>query len=201
MMFQQLLAQQGVIVFAVDNQSASGKGHVATRVCYQQFGKRELADFEDALDWLVAQGGVDESRVGISGWSFGGFMASYALTHSKRFALGIAGGSVTDWRDYDSIYTERYMRTPANNPQGYATTSVVQAAPALSGRLVLVHGAIDDNVHPANTMKLALALQRAGKQFELMLYPRQRHGVVEPALAAHWQRLQLELVRRHLLAD
>jgi dipeptidyl-peptidase-4 len=201
MMFQQLLAQQGVIVFAVDNQSASGKGHVATRVCYQQFGKRELADFEDALDWLVAQGGVDESRVGISGWSFGGFMASYALTHSKRFALGIAGGSVTDWRDYDSIYTERYMRTPSANPQGYASTSVVGAAPALSGRLVLVHGAIDDNVHPANTMKLALALQRAGKQFELMLYPRQRHGVVEPALAAHWQRLQLELVRRHLLAD
>ena len=198
MMFQQLLAQQGVVVFAIDNQSASGKGHVSTRVCYQQFGKRELSDYEDALDWLVARGGIDESRIGISGWSFGGFMASYALTHSKRFALGIAGGSVTDWRDYDSIYTERYMRTPANNPQGYATTSVVQAAPALSGRLALVHGAIDDNVHPANAMKLALALQRAGKQFDLMLYPRQRHGVVEPALAQHWQRLQLELVRRHL---
>ena len=199
MMFQQLLAQSGVLVYAVDNRSASGKGHVSTKLCYQQFGKHELEDFEDAIAWLVAQGGVDKERIGISGWSFGGFMASYALTHSKSFALGLAGGSVTDWHDYDSIYTERYMRTPAANPQGYTTTSVVKAAGALSGRLVLVHGAIDDNVHPANTMRLVHALQRAGKQFELMLYPRQRHGVTEPALAQHWQRLQLELVREHLL--
>ena len=200
LMFQQLLAQRGVVVFAVDNRSASGKGYVATMVCYQSFGKHELEDFEDALAWLKTQGGVDAERVGISGWSFGGFMASYALTHSQSFALGIAGGSVTDWHDYDSIYTERYMRLPSNNPAGYASTSVVKAAPALSGQLVLVHGAIDDNVHPANTMKLVHALQRAGKLFELMLYPRQRHGVTEPALSVHWQKLQLDLVQRHLLA-
>jgi dipeptidyl-peptidase-4 len=198
-MLHQLVAQRGVLVWICDNRSASGKGAVSAWPAYQRLGETELADLLDSLDWLAGQGFVDESRIGISGWSYGGFLTSYALTHSKRFALGVAGGSVTDWRSYDSIYTERYMRTPQANPEGYDRTSVVKAAANLSGRLVLVHGAIDDNVHPSNTMQLAYALQRARKPFELMLYPRQRHGVTNPDQARHWRELLLGAIERTLL--
>ena len=93
------------------------------------------------------EAGVDSTRIGINGWSYGGFMTSYALTHSKSWSMGIAGGTVTDWRDYDSIYTERYMLMPQNNPEGYEKTSPRNAAKNLHGQLLLLHGAIDDNVH------------------------------------------------------
>jgi len=141
---------------------------------------------------------VDAARIGINGWSYGGFMTSYALTHSKSFAMGIAGGSVTDWHLYDSIYTERYMRMPQNNPEGYARTSVVKAAEDLSGRLLLIHGAIDDNVHAQNTIQLAYALQKAGKPFELMLYPKSRHGVTDPLLVKHMRALMVDFIARTL---
>lgn len=198
-MFQQMLAQQGVVVWSCDGRTSSGKGAVSTWPCYQKLGEPELADLLDGVHWLVDAGVADPERIGLTGWSYGGFMTSYALANSERFRLGIAGGSVTDWRNYDSIYTERFMRTPQNNADGYARTSVVAAAPKLSGRLVLAHGAIDDNVHPGNTMQLALALQKAGKQFDLMLYPGQRHGVVEPSQSRHWRRLQLDSIQRWLL--
>ena len=113
----------------------------------------------------------------MSGWSYGGFMTSYALTHSTTFAMGIAGGSVTDWRNYDSIYTERYMLVPAHNADGYARTAPRLSASHLSGRLLLLHGTMDDNVHLQNTLQLAYELQRAEKPFEMMLYPKSRHGV------------------------
>jgi dipeptidyl-peptidase-4 len=102
--------------------------------------------------------------------------------------MGIAGGSVTDWRNYDSVYTERYMKTPANNPGGYARTAPRTAAKDLHGELLLVHGAMDDNVHPANTMQFAWELQKAGKPFRLMLYPKSRHGVTDPKLLWHMRR-------------
>ena len=126
-------------------------------------------------------------------------MTSYALTHSKRFAMGIAGGSVTDWANYDTIYTERFMKTPKNNPEGYAKTSVTKAAKDLSGELLLIHGAIDDNVHPQNTMQLVDALQRAGKKFELMLYPKARHGVGDPKQVKHLRQTMLDFIERTLL--
>jgi len=198
-MFQQLLAQRGVVVWSCDGRTSSGKGGVATWPCYQRLGESELADLEDGVKWLVDQGIADPDRIGITGWSYGGFMTSYALTHSKTFALGLAGGSVTDWRNYDTIYTERFMRTPANNKDGYARTSVVAAADKLHGHLVLAHGAIDDNVHPGNTMQLAYALQKAGKSFELALYPKQRHGVTNPAQSNHWKSVQLAAIERWLL--
>ncbi|MBK7875926.1 MAG: S9 family peptidase [Planctomycetes bacterium] len=180
LMFFQLLAQKGVVVWVCDNRTASGRGAVSAWPCYQQLGVTELADIEDGLDWLVKQGFVDETRIALSGWSYGGFITSYALTHSKRFRLGIAGGSVTEWDEYDSIYTERFMKTPKHNPEGYAKTSVQKAAKNLTGTLVLAHGAIDDNVHPGNTLRLANELQKANKDFDLMLYPRARHGLTSP---------------------
>jgi dipeptidyl-peptidase-4 len=199
-MFFQLLAQHGIVVWICDNRSASGKGAVSAWTAYQRLGPGELADIEDGITWLKKQPWVDGSRIALSGWSYGGFMTSYALTHSTSFACGLAGGSVTDWRNYDSIYTERLMRTPANNPKGYAETSVVSAAKDLSGRLLLVHGAIDDNVHPQNTMQLVHELEKANESFELMLYPKSAHGVGDPALARHWRTLMLEFLERNLLS-
>ncbi|HEX6738360.1 MAG TPA: S9 family peptidase, partial [Vicinamibacteria bacterium] len=150
-MFHQLLAQKGIVVWICDNRTASGKGAVSAWGGYKRMGESELRDIEDGVAWLKKQPFVDGDRIGINGWSYGGFMTSYALTHSKSFAMGIAGGSVTDWRNYDSIYTERYMRTPQNNAEGYKDTSVRAAAKDLSGKILLIHGAVDDNVHPQNT--------------------------------------------------
>ncbi len=197
--FQQLLAQRGVVVWSCDGRTSSGKGAVSAWPAYQKLGQVELEDLLDGVQWLVDQGVADPERIGLTGWSYGGFMTSFALAKSDRFRLGIAGGSVTDWRNYDSVYTERFMRTPANNPTGYANTSVVAAAANLTGRLVLAHGASDDNVHPGNTMQLALALQKARKPFDLMLYPSQRHGVTETNLARHWRAVQLEAIDLWLL--
>ena len=125
-------------------------------------------------------------------------MTAYALTHSTRFKLGIAGAPVTDWSLYDSIYTERYMDLPQRNPEGYRKSSVLAAAGNLSGKLLLIHGVIDENVHLQNSMKFLDALQLAGKQVQFMAYPRNRHGVVNPRQARHLQQMMTDFVRTNL---
>jgi dipeptidyl-peptidase-4 len=190
----EMLAQQGFVVFRCDPRSASGKGAVSAWAAYKQLGVQELKDVECAVGWLCKQPGVDAARVGISGGSYGGFMTAYAMTHSKRFAAGVASAPVTDWRNYDSIYTERYMGTPKENPKGYEATSVVRAARDLHGKLLLVHGLMDDNVHAQNSIALVDALQRANKDFDVMFYPRSRHGIRGP----HYQRLTLDFMRKAL---
>lgn len=190
--YDNVLASSGIVSFRVDPRSASGKDFAATATCYKQLGVQELKDLEEAVAWLTAKPWADASRVGISGHSYGGFMTAYALTHSKVFSAGIAGAPVTDWRLYDSIYTERYMLTPKENPEGYDKSSVVKAAKNLHGRLLLIHGLMDDNVHVQNSVQFVDALQAAGKDFELMVYPRARHGIGSP----HYQRLQLDFIRR-----
>jgi dipeptidyl-peptidase-4 len=197
-MWHQMLAQKGYIIWVCDNRTASGKGLESTWPVYKNFGELELRDIEDGLTWLKGQSYVDGSRIGIWGWSYGGFMTSYALTHSKSFKIGIAGGSVTDWRDYDSIYTERYMQTPQNNPEGYKKSSPVHAAKDLHGKLLLIHGAIDDNVHMQNTIQFVYELQKAGKQFELMLYPKSRHGVTDPLLLKHMRQMMTDFILENL---
>jgi dipeptidyl aminopeptidase/acylaminoacyl peptidase len=176
----------------VDPRSASGKGARSAWACYKQLGVQELKDLEEAVAWLGKNPYIDLSRVGISGHSYGGFMAAYALTHSKTFSAGIASGPVTDWKLYDTIYTERYMLTPKENPEGYAKSSCVAAAKNLNGKLLIVHGMMDDNVHLQNSVQLADALQRAGKDFEMMFYPTARHGIGSP----HYSRLQTDFIRR-----
>ncbi len=176
--YLQFLAHQGFVVLQVNVRSASGRGQVHTGTCYKQLGVQELKDLEDAVDHVCVKLGGDPTRVAIGGWSYGGFMAGYALTHSTKFALGFAGAGVHDWRLYDTIYTERYMQTPQTNAAGYDAGSVIKAAKNLHGHLVLLHGTMDDNVHLQNTMQLLWELQRAGKQnVELMVYPRSRHGL------------------------
>ena len=188
--YHQFLCQQGFVVLQVNVRSASGRGQKHTGTCYKQLGVQELKDLEDAVDHVCARFGGDPARVAISGWSFGGFISAYALTHSDKFALGLAGAGVYDWRLYDTVYTERYMRTPTDNLAGYEATSVIGAAKNLKGHLVLLHGSMDDNVHMQNTMQLLWELQKAGKQnFELMLYPKSRHGL-NRAVNAHSQELQ-----------
>jgi dipeptidyl-peptidase-4 len=197
-MWYHMLAQKGYIVWICDNRTASGKGAESTWPVYRNFGELELRDIEDGLAWLKSQPYVDGSRIGLSGWSYGGFMTTYALTHSKSFRIGIAGGSVTDWRLYDTIYTERYMGTPQNNPEGYKKSSPIHYAKDLSGKLLLIHGAIDDNVHMQNTIQFAYELQKAGKQFDLMLYPKSRHGVSDPLLAKHMYTLMTDFILANL---
>lgn len=197
-MWHQMLAQKGYIIWICDNRTASGKGVESTWEVYKNFGELELRDIEDGLTWLKKQPFVDDSRIGIWGWSYGGFMTSYALTHSKSFKMGIAGGTVADWRDYDTIYTERFMQTPQNNPQGYKKSSPVHAAKDLHGKLLLIHGAIDDNVHMQNTIQFVYELQKAGKQFELMLYPKSRHGVTDPLLLKHMRQMMTDFIVENL---
>lgn len=192
---QHMMAGEGFVVMRVDPRSASNRGAVSAWSAYKRLGVQELKDLEDAVDWLAKEYAfVDPARVGIEGMSYGGYMAAFALTHSKKFAAGVAGAPVTDWNDYDSIYTERYMDLPSRNPEGYRASSAVQAAAALEGRLLLIHGARDHNVPIHNTMKLAQRLQMANKSFEMMIYPTAAHG----GFGRHQSDLSFDFIKRSL---
>ena len=196
--YQIFAAQQGFLVLQVNVRTASGRGHAHISECYKQLGVQELKDLEDAVAFVCKEHGGDSSRVAIEGWSYGGFMAAYALTHSDSFQLGLAGAGVYDWRLYDTIYTERYMALPETNKDGYDATSVIKAAKHLRGHLVLQHGSMDDNVHLQNTMQLIWELQKAGKQnFELMVYPRSQHGPNQQ-VAAHVKAFQWRALKKLL---
>ncbi len=197
-MWFQMLAQKGYVIWVCDNRSASGKGEESVWPIYKRLGELELRDIEDGVGYLRSLTFVDPERIGLFGWSYGGFMTTYAMTHSKSFKMGIAGGSVTDYALYDSIYTERFMLTPQNNRAGYEGTAVHRRAKDLHGRLLLIHGMMDDNVHMQNTTKLVFELQKAGKQFDLMLYPTQRHGIANPAQVHHWYTMMTDYVLKNL---
>lgn len=199
MMWHQMLAQKGYIIWICDNRTASGKGAESTWNVYQKFGQTEVRDLEDGFSYLKSLNFVDGARIGMWGWSYGGYMTSYFMTRSKTLKMGIAGGLVADWSLYDSIYTERYMRTPENNPDGYKQGSVLAGAKDLSGRLLIIHGTMDDNVHQQNAIKLIFELQKAGKQFEFMTYPTQRHGVERGTMQEkHLYRMMTDFIERNL---
>ena len=180
-LFHQMLANEGFAIFAVDNRGTPNRGKKFAATIRLQFGGVELKDQLTALDQLYAQfPQLDRARAAIWGWSGGGSMTLYALTHSDRFKAGISVAPVTNWRDYDSIYTERYMGLPKDNARIY-DDSIVGAAGGLHGSLLLVHGTSDDNVHLQNTIQMIDALVRAGKQFRLMVYPNKTHGIAGTA--------------------
>ncbi len=197
-LWYQFLAQQGVVVMQVNVRTASGKGQWTTALAHEQLYALELADLEDAVAWVTANPWADAERVGITGYSYGGSMSAYALTHSTAFALGIAGGGVYDWGMYDTIYTERYMSTPQLNPDGYQASSILAAAKDVSGHLLLQAGVMDDNVHVQNTLQLVYALQKADKLFELMLYPQSRHGIRDKDQRWFARRMEWNAIREHL---
>jgi dipeptidyl-peptidase-4 len=200
-MFHQMLAQHGVIVWVLDNRSASGKGVESQWPVYGRLGELELQDLEDGVAWLKKQPYVDSTRMVLSGWSYGGFMTAYAMTHSTSWSAGIVGAPVTDWRDYDSIYTERLMKLPKNNPDGYRRTAPRFSADKLQGLLLLLHGTMDDNVHLQNSVQFAYELQRAGKPFEMMVYPKSRHGIADGRLNSHLRQLMFDFTMRAVGAD
>jgi len=179
--FHQWLVQQGVLVVSVDNRGAAGRGRDFEGAVDQALGSSQLPDVLAAVRWLAAQPYVDADHIGIWGWSYGGYMSAYALTHAPGvFAAGVAVAPVTDWRLYDSVYTERYMGTPESNPDGYESGSVLEAIAALEDPLLVIHGTGDDNVHLQNTLQLADRAWKAGVRFDLMLFPGLKHGIFAP---------------------
>jgi dipeptidyl-peptidase-4 len=179
--WEQALAHRGYVIWKMDNRGMNFRGHAFEKIVHKQFGKIELADQLEGLEYLKGLGFVDPARVGIYGWSYGGYMTLYAMTNApKAFAAGVAGAPVTDWRHYDTIYTERYMGMPAKNETGYKESSPVHAAGRLEGKLMLVHNFQDDNVLFQNSQHMMEALQKAGKPFEMMFYPLKSHGVTGP---------------------
>jgi dipeptidyl-peptidase-4 len=200
-MFHQMIAQHGVLVWVLDNRSASGKGVESQWPVYGRLGELELQDLEDGVAWLKQLPYVDSTRMVLSGWSYGGFMTAYAITHSSSWSAGIVGAPVTDWRDYDTVYTERLMKLPKNNPDGYRRTAPRFAADKLHGRMLLLHGTMDDNVHVQNSMQFAYELQRAGKPFEMMVYPKSRHGISDGRLNSHLRQLMFDFVMRAIGAE
>ena len=176
--WDQALAHKGFVIWQMDNRGSAGRGHAWESKVFRQFGQQELADQLTGVDYLAKLGFVDEKRIGLYGWSFGGYMTLYSLLNAPgRFAAGIAGAPVTDWRLYDTIYTERYMGTPAGNELGYKKSSPVHSAANLQAKLMLVHNYGDDNVLFQNIFMMSNALQQAGKPFEMMVYPQKSHGV------------------------
>ena len=197
-LWHQMLAQQGYVVWIVDNQSCSHRSTKHVWPVHRNFAEAELADIRKSIDWVKEKGWVDESRIGLWGWSYGGYMTAYAMTRCDDFKMGISGAPVTDWANYDSIYTERYMGLPSENAEGYRSNSVLDKAADLSGKLLLVHGTIDDNVHLNNSIQFIDKLQKAGKQFEMMIYPGSRHSVRNKQQLAHLRELMTKFVLENL---
>ena len=176
-MQQQWWAKEGLIQVAIDHRASGHFGKEGMNYLHRNLGYWEMKDWSTIVKWLIENASVDPGRVGITGFSYGGYMTCYALTYgSDVFTHGMAGGSVTDWRLYDSHYTERYMDTPEENPEGYKTSSVLTHASKYKGALRIYHGTMDDNVHIQNSLQLVKALQEQKKRFEFMPYPGGRHG-------------------------
>ncbi len=198
-LFNELMAKRGFATLIVDNRGMGGRGQKFATAVRHHFGAVEFKDQLSSLDQVLAQFPVfDRTRLGWWGWSYGGFMTAYALTHTDRFKTGISVAPVTNWLDYDSIYTERYMGLPQENTEGYRTSSPVNFAEQLHGRLLLAHGTGDDNVHFQNSVQFVNALINAGKQFDFMIYPGKTHGISGPAASTHLFHLIQDHLERHL---
>tara|TARA_B100001057_G_scaffold174861_1_gene175508 strand:+ start:5746 stop:7899 length:2154 start_codon:yes stop_codon:yes gene_type:complete len=174
----QMLAQKGYVIACVDNRGTGGKGAEFKKMTYKELGKYETIDQIDAAKYFGSLNYIDEKRIGIQGWSYGGYMSSLAITKGADvFSLAVAIAPVTNWRYYDNIYTERYMQTPQENPSGYDENSPINHVEKLKGKYLLIHGTADDNVHVQNTYEMSSALVRANKQFDLFVYPDKNHGI------------------------
>ena len=176
--WHQMLAQKGYIVVSIDNRGTGGRGEAFKKCTYGQLGKLEAEDQIAGAKYLGTQSYVDKDRIGIWGWSFGGYMTSLCLaTGDGVFKMGIAVAPVTTWRFYDTIYTERYLKTPQLNPSGYDDNSPIQHGKTFKGNYLLVHGTADDNVHFQNSVDWSSALINANKPFDMAYYPNKNHGI------------------------
>jgi dipeptidyl-peptidase-4 len=176
-LWHQLLAQEGFIVASIDNRGTGGRGRDFRKVTYLDLGRWETHDQIEGARHLASLPFVDGERIAIWGWSYGGYMTALSMMNGDVFRAGVSVAPVTDWRLYDTIYTERFMRTPEENPEGYARSSPIENAAELNGRLFLIHGTGDDNVHFQNSTQLTNALQAGGKQFDFLLYANRSHSI------------------------
>jgi len=194
----QVLAHKGFVIWQVDNRGSAGRGHLWEAKLYRKFGEIEVQDQKAGVEYLVSLGFVDAARVGMSGWSYGGYMTlNTMLSEPKLIKAGISGAPVTNWLLYDTIYTERYLGTPQENEKGYRESSPIHKAKNLEGKLLLVHNIGDDNVLFQNMLQMTDALQRAGKHFELSIYPQKSHGVGGTA-RFHLNETMVNFFERHL---
>jgi len=198
-LWHQLLAQKGFIVFQMDNRGTGSRGTKFRHVLYKNLGTPEVMDYVEGAKYLSTLAYVDATRVGIWGWSYGGYMAAMTMLKAgDYFKAGIAVAPGTDWKLYDTIYTERYMLTPKDNPEGYKTSSCLEYAKNLTGKLLIVHGGIDDNVHLQNSIHLIDALEKANKQFDLRIYPNGNHGIGGGIIRMNLYTMFLEFLQKNL---
>jgi dipeptidyl-peptidase-4 len=192
-------AQEGLIQVAFDHRASGHFGKEGVNYMYRDLGHWEMEDYMTMAKWFIANGQADPTKIAMTGFSYGGYMSTYALTYGASvFTHAMAGGSVTAWELYDSHYTERFMDTPAENPEGYKSGNVMTHLKNFKGVLQLVHGTMDDNVHMQNSIQLLSALQDQGKQVEFMLYPGGRHGW-GGAKGKHFNDLKNQFIYKHLL--
>lgn len=198
-MYHQLLAQKGYIVFSVDPRGTMYRGSNFKKSTYLQLGKLEIEDIINCAKELQKLNYVDSARIGIMGWSFGGFLSSLAITKGANlFKMAIAVAPVTNWRFYDNIYTERFMRTPNENKEGYDSNSPIHFVNKLKGKFLLIHGSADDNVHFQNTMEMISAIVDADKQFDIFIYPNRNHGIYGGNTRNHLFKLMLNYTLKNL---
>ena len=197
-LWHQFLVQQGYIVVQMDDRTASIWGHKYAALGFHNIGPVAIKDHAVGVEYLKSLPYVDGGRMGVWGWSGGGFTTTFLMTHSKLFKVGVAGAPVTDWRLYDSIYTERYMGVPEDDPEAYDRTSSVKGAENYSGRMLIIHGTHDDNVHPQNTIQLIDALIKNKKQFEIMFYPNKTHGISGSSAQVHLYTMFYSFLERYL---
>jgi dipeptidyl-peptidase 4 len=195
----QYLREQGYLIFRLDNRGSARRGMAFERALRHRMGTVEVDDQVDGVRWLVEQGLADPARVGVTGWSYGGYMTLLCLARAPEvFKVGVAGAPVTSWDGYDTAYTERYMGTPTENPVGYAGGSVLEQVGGLRGKLLVVHGLLDENVHFRHTARLINALNRARKAYDVLLFPDERHMPRLPADRVYLNQRIVEYFRAHL---
>ena len=198
-LWHQLLAEQGYIVVSVDNRGTGARGAQFKKSTYANLGKLETDDQAASARYLATLPYVDKARIGIWGWSFGGYMTALALTkNADLFKMGISVAPVTNWRYYDTVYTERFLKTPQENPAGYDDNSPVQHADKLRVKLLLVHGTGDDNVHFQNSVAFTDAMIKANKDYQTLYYPNRNHGIYGGTTRLHLYRQMTDFVLKNL---
>lgn len=198
-MYHQLLAQEGYIVFCVDPRGTMYRGAKFKKSTYLELGKYETEDIINSALTLAKYDWIDKDRIGIMGWSYGGFMSSLAITKGADvFKMAIAVAPVTSWRYYDNIYTERFMRTPQENAKGYDDNSPINHVSKLKGKYLLIHGSADDNVHYQNSMEMVNAMVAADKQFDLFIYPNKNHGIYGGNTRNHLFQMMFNYIKKNL---
>jgi len=195
----QMLANEGYIVVCVDGRGTGFKGAEFKKLTYKELGKYEVEDQIATAKKLSELPYIDADRTGIWGWSYGGFMSTNCLLKGNdTFEMAIAVAPVTSWRFYDTIYTERFMRTPQENPSGYDENSPFNYPELLKGKYLLVHGSADDNVHVQNTMRMVEALVQANKPFDWAIYPDKNHGIYGGNTRLHLYTKMTDFIKENL---